>query len=387
MNETKIMLLRLSEAESWVGKIDLNVLMTRAVRVEQRMAKGVNLEDEQRRYHILCERIEFYTQQILARNVGKTEVLGGEYLSLLRLLSKRYPEEVARARLMANFCPKQFLGQHINQFENLTRRLGWFECSDVQTKIRFYKEAIESNKNVFELQIPWSEVGIHNEISDEGMVDLQKSFLDLKVVDEITENVDRSPFLNLKAQIDLVIQRVNQGLPAAVSFSDLRHDVIPEVLHDFVYGSGKPMYLPVTYADGSEAARFPIHCLRLRSGETMRKMREEPMIKVGQLSARHPEMDPQVRVYFFRNQEISIGKMSAEIDTVAYQKAKEIFLRMRAEGSFRLGYYQTGFQPAVVGFYRALTEELLDTAKKQPAIEVTPYYYLGGSYKAGKIWC
>jgi hypothetical protein len=38
--------------------------------------------------------------------------------------------------------------------------------------------------------------------------------------------------------------------------------------------------------------------------------------------------------------------------------------------------YQTGFQPVVVGFYRALIEILQEQIDKEPILEVTPFYFI-----------
>jgi len=386
MSESRITLLALSDEACVVDKVDLRSLMLKAVRVEQRMVKGVNLEDEQRRYHILCDRIEFYGHRKLSERAGNFVELESDYLEVIKNLSKHFQEEVIEARLAADFCPRELVEQHIGRFESLVNKLNLSRDESVQKKINFYHSALKSGWSVIELHVSWSQS--RNEADRSVDFDeLKRSFLALKVPDEITNMADRSPFLSLKDQIQKVINQDSKGISAAVSFSDLRHDVIAEVLHDFVFSSGRPMYLPVTYADGSKASPFPIYCVKPRSVEAMKVLRTEPILKVGQMSARHPEMDSEMKVYFFRNQEISIGRSAAEIDGVAYEKARELFLKMRTEGSFRIGYYQTGFQPAVVGFYRALTEELVTRSKMLPTIEVTPYYFLGGSYKTGKIWC
>jgi len=59
---------------------------------------------------------------------------------------------------------------------------------------------------------------------------------------------------------------------------------------------------------------------------------------------------------------------------------------MRDEGVYKIAYYQTGFQPAVVGFYRALTEELIYRATSMAKLSVTPYYFINGEYRVGKTW-
>ena len=193
----------------------------------------------------------------------------------------------------------------------------------------------------------------------------------------------------LKKQFEKVVSLTKQHAPAAINFSELRHDVIAEVTHDFVYRGGTPMYVPVIYADGTEAAPLPLFCLKPKSSEALTVLRQQPVLKVGMMSSRHSNegLDESVDIYWFRNQEISIGRTQAETDEVAYKKSKEQFAKMRTEGPFRIAFYQTGFQPAVVGFYRALAEELIARYKDPvPQLEVTPYYFMGGVYKVGKVW-
>jgi len=147
--------------------------------------------------------------------------------------------------------------------------------------------------------------------------------------------------------------------------------------------------VPVIYADGTEAAPLPLFCLKPKSADALTTLHEQPVFNMGMMSSRHSSdgLDVRVDVYWFRNQEISIGRTQAETDDVAYKKSKEQFLKMRTEGPFRIDFYQTGFQPAIVGFYRALAEELIAQYKNPIAqLEVTPYYFMGVVYKVGKVW-
>ena len=56
---THVILIAIPETECVLERLDLRVLMNRALKIEERMKKGVNLEDEQRRYQILCDRMEY----------------------------------------------------------------------------------------------------------------------------------------------------------------------------------------------------------------------------------------------------------------------------------------------------------------------------------------
>jgi len=218
---------------------------------------------------------------------------------------------------------------------------------------------------------------------------LKNAFLSLKISDSISEDRGGGHFVELRNQFEKVISLTKQHAPAAINFSALRHDVIAEIMHDFVYRGGSPLSVSVIYADGTEAAPLPLFQLRQKRAEALAVIHQQPVFNVGMMSSRHSNdgLDEEVDIYWFRNQEISIGRTQAETDEVAYKKSKEQFLKMRNEGPFRISFYQTGFQPAVVGFYRALIEELIVQNKNPVAqLEVTPYYFMGGVYKVGKVW-
>lgn len=381
MINTKVILVAIPDADCVYERLDLRTLMSRALKIEVRMEKGVNLEDEQRRYQIICDRMEYLGH--LVSSIKKVEIvnLRGDYLELLLLMKNKCPEETKRSGVMSNFCPANLLEKRIGLFEALAKQSGLLEQEEIKTKIKFYRAAAKKKSHVLELQELSTDEEMGESPTDEA---LREKFLSLPMSDGITSTQDTNSFIALRNQMNRVIAEVNKGIPTGVSFSDLSHNVITEILNEFVYGAGKPMYLPVVYADGTKARPFPIHCLKpLEKGKSPNL--PGPVINVGQLSGRHQEMDPKMNIYFFRNQEISTGKTAAETDEVAYQKAKEIFERLRKEGVYRIAYYQTGFQPVVVGFYRALTEALLQKGKAAPVLEVTPYYYFG-HYEKGKTW-
>jgi len=387
MSDTRIVLVALSDEQCNLGNLDLKRLMARALRVEKRMENKVLIEDEQRRYNTYCDRIEFYGHQLLLDGKVESCDLGNKYLDLIFEVKKKFPEEARNTRLTANFCPGEQIPPYLIQFERITKQAGVWDRDDVQKKLAFYQKAQVNGYSVVELMRAW----VPSADDEKSVIDseeLRKSFLALEVSDSITEDRGGGHFVALKNQIEKVVDLTDRKMPAAVNFSALRHDVIAEILHEYVYKKGRSMYVAVTYADGSEASPFPLFCLRTRNGESLRDLKQQPVLNVGMMSARHSNdgLDIKVNTYWFRNQEISIGRTQAEIDDVAYEKSKEMFLRMRSEGSYRINFYQTGFQPAVVGFYRALTEELIFREKSSASLEVTPYYLMGGEYKIGKSW-
>jgi len=383
MMKTTIWLVAIPDEACVMERLDLRTLMNRALKIEQRLKKKVDEEAEQRRYQILCDRIEYLGNQISISETIESVSLGTDYLDLLLRIQKQYPEECLSARLLANFCPAHLLEKQIEAFESLTKRAGIGEQKEVRDKTGFYRRAIKSGCHVLELP---EFISDEEEAGDLVAGDLHQKFLSLPMNDQITTSNNANAFIALRNQIKAVIAQVEKGIPAAVNVSDIAHNVITEILHEFVYKSGKPMYLPVVYGDGSKARPFPIHCLKPRKDNAIKALSVYPLLNVGMMSGRHHELDDLIKFYFYRNQEISTGKTAAETDETAYRKAKEIFPVIHREGIFRIAFYQTGFQPVVMGFYRALTEELIKREKLPPQLELIPQYYFGDYYENGKTW-
>lgn len=380
---TPVCLVAVSDADCALERLNLKVLMKRAVRIEERMIKGVNLTDEQRRYHILSDRIEYYGHILADETKIKTCELSSEYLELLAAANQINPDVVSVGRLITSFCPSELVVSHLTALLSVQTLPGFAQNTDLQMAVEFYHYAKDHNLNVIELQ-EFDVEGVDDiELGDE---EVENKFLSLRVRDDIVAQDEKNAFIALQNQIKLVVQTVRSGASAAVNFSDLRHDVIAEILHETVYGKGSRLAVPVMYADGSVANHFPLYCLKMRGKDGDYLLREAPVLNVGMMSERHPELDPKVKVYWFRNQEISTGKTAAEIDDVAYGKSKELLAKMRDEGIYKIAFYQTGFQPAVVGFYRALTEELIFRSTAMAKLSVTPYYFLNGEYRVGKTW-
>jgi hypothetical protein len=387
MSDTRIVLVAFNANQGMIGKVNLAVLMKRALRIEKRMETKVLIEDEQRRYNTYCERIEFYGHRLWVENIANSCDLGNMYLDLISKMRLKYPEETTKLRVSASFCPYEQISGYVKQFVYLSNRAGLGDKEEVKKKIEFYKKAEADGCSIIELLQPWmpSSVEKKNEIDS---AKLRESFLDLEISDSITLRGNGDPLIALKNQIAGVVDLTMKNISAAINFSELGHNFIAEALHEYAYMKGRPIYAPVIYADGSEAKPFPLFCLKQRSMETLNELHKLPIMNVGMMSARHSNdgLDIMVKTYWFRNQEISIGRTQAETDEVAYKKSKENFLALRPEGPYRIAFYQTGFQPAVVGFYRALVEELIFREKKPPELEVIPYYLLRDGYKIGEIW-
>ncbi|MDP6720558.1 MAG: hypothetical protein QGF59_17990, partial [Pirellulaceae bacterium] len=165
--------------------------------------------------------------------------------------------------------------------------------------------------------------------------------------------------------------------------SGVNNQVLSEGLREFVSAEPKqkPVNARVIYRDGSEADPFPLRALRLKESSA----NNLPILRVSLMSMRHPEMDTTVDAAWLRNGHVSLSRPAAETDQFVYKTSRTQLRELAEEGCVCLRVYQTGLEPAVVGFYRAVTEHLL----AQPAsIEVVPFYHDSreDSYHEGRPW-
>ncbi|MEO7651309.1 MAG: hypothetical protein ABIZ80_12660 [Bryobacteraceae bacterium] len=170
-------------------------------------------------------------------------------------------------------------------------------------------------------------------------------------------------------------QAVEAALPGGkINMSNQPHEVTTEVLAEFVTCAEGEVsgVIRVVYADGSEARPFPLRCL------PPSKARDEPevLLKAALMSMRHLEIDPLVDFAWFRNREVSQTRALADSDAFCFEYSQKQFAELRAVYRGKrvtLHLYHTGFEPAALGFYRALTL----TLQQERWITVVPHYFRG----------
>lgn len=137
---------------------------------------------------------------------------------------------------------------------------------------------------------------------------------------------------------------------------------IAELLHEFAHGtqSGEVRML---FEDGSQSPPFPGGCLRQPTGtQHLWKEGLRRLLQVGLFSRRHPLMDFAVDLYLLRNAEFK-GESHAVVEERACLAARRLLNEAgQAAGAngVLLDLYQTGWEPAVVGFWRGACETLRD---------------------------
>ena len=173
---------------------------------------------------------------------------------------------------------------------------------------------------------------------------------------------------------------IEDALPVGgkVNMSNQPHEVSTEILGQFVRAeTGQlPGRVRIIYADGSEAKAFP---LRILPVATAPSLTDAAQIAVALMSMRHLELDPVVDWAWYRNKEVSQTRPLAESDEFCYQYSLKQLAELYAAYSGRavvLNMYHTGFDPAAIGFYRAVATTLM---RRRGWLRVVPHYFRGGT--------
>jgi len=156
-----------------------------------------------------------------------------------------------------------------------------------------------------------------------------------------------------------------------------------------VYMDGQPNQMKIGYNDRSRGKPFPIRVLWKPEEGWDWHPKHTFHLHVGTLSFRHVDYDKHVDTYLIRDKETR-RLPQADIESLAYERMKELLEAPQLEGESCLSIYQTGLEPLVVGLYRALTEHLhyRNQAGLGP-LRVRPVFYLDdetGRQTTGTIW-
>jgi hypothetical protein len=151
-----------------------------------------------------------------------------------------------------------------------------------------------------------------------------------------------------------------------------------------MYAAASPgqnlVYAQVEYRDGSTGPDFPLRSVSMSN--IIPSGIEH--FRFSLLSVRHVELDRVVDGAWFRNSQISVGSRKVGVtDQLAYQISMEQLDKLAAEGPLLIELYQTGLEPAIMGFYRALVQLMRE---RPGTISVLPMYFTGQAFAAGKVW-
>jgi len=161
--------------------------------------------------------------------------------------------------------------------------------------------------------------------------------------------------------------------PRSIAPSGVQNAVVTEILREFVTTApdSSRVDVPIEYRDGSRSAQaFALRSLDLRK----QLAGAELDLRFALLSIRHTEMDAVVHGAWLRNAEVSRPRPAAQTDDLVYEISRTQLLELTSGGSrrVRIHLYQTGLETAVVGFYKAIVDHLLEF---KGTVAVQPMYF------------
>jgi len=172
-----------------------------------------------------------------------------------------------------------------------------------------------------------------------------------------------------------------KGSKAAINPFSVSNRTLTETLRHYVQARPgvPPIDIPVEYSDGSTADHFPALAASLTNG----LLPDWPVLRFTLMSIRHVEMDHIVDGAWFRNARISLHRPAGLTDADAFAVSKMQLAKIRNQGPRIIEMYQTGFQPAVTGFYRAVAIALIE---HPGSLCVVPKFFVGEGFEPGEPW-
>ncbi|MBU1181111.1 MAG: hypothetical protein KKF00_02895 [Proteobacteria bacterium] len=396
---------------STISRLNLSTFASDALSCERRVSKEVNLQDEHTRYTLICRQLEQeivhsgriqwikdwkeFPDIIRSGNFPATVCYDG-YLSILSRLADH---PINDDRLGASFFPPDQVEKHRQAFQLWAQQQGLSEAPVIKQRLVFLENAGRTDCGVVELQTSflssqYDEAVLAQYRGSAPKAEDAHQFINIPEF-EISE-LDRELFGEKgKKQhlLRILVGQIQEALRnnEPVSFGNQApHDVITEALNHFVFVTGdRPLttaQLRIAYSDGSEAEPFPVLCL-YRSSNADTTLVSRPL-KVSLMSMRHFELDPEIDFCWFRNREVSRTRTLAETDEFCYNTTTSQLEESLKQGDLYMHMFHTGFEPAIIGFYRGVVQKLLLLrSQKTPSLHVLPLYFRGGnSYQQGKSW-
>jgi len=387
MMNTQVQMLALPTAE-W-QRPSIAALIHDALVSERRIRKDSNTEIERGRYRLCCHHIETWAAGFAA-DALPTQTLSGRYiddLAGMATLMKRDPalsDLAAQARLAVSFVPPDQLRQHIAAFSQMAERAGLADSPDTRTRLAFLNSLAPGEFGIVELHRQFLVVAEESDIDDRH----ETKITGARPADQTPSDSPGSRAVpEASSGLSASIARVLAG-SNSINLSSVAHPVVTEILHQVAYGTSglSTDAVTVVYNDGSQAEPFAVGRLRLPEQEALASLLGLPPLRASLLSIRHLDMDTRVDMAWFLNQEASRPRPCAETDAFCCERTLAQLAALRRPTCIHL--YQTGLQPAVVGFYRALLEWLADHRQETPSLVVVPQYYddISKRYEHGAIW-
>jgi hypothetical protein len=421
----------------------LGGLFREAATLERRISKGVNLDEEQSRYAAVCEDLEGSVlgmlfpisdrrtfQYALDRQGFPALRIGPAHFDLLAaLLRQNHPIGFRDPqRVGATILPPNTVAEHRQAYLQLAKSAGFADEPAIRDRGQFLALAAKANCGVLELPNPLDDAEALPRVN--GLVQprigtwtarkrqfrawlrrytlvdwFARQFqpsanpVSLNRADWLLYGTDttkdRGEFM--KQRLRSQIEQALAGVGCVNMSGQQRHETATEVLQEFVVQKRgqQPGEARILYADGSEAAPFPLRCVA-PSRSNWKPTRE---LHVALMSMRHLQLDREIDINWLRNASVPADKTMADADDYCFQTSlrqlKELHT-LYAQDRLLLVLYHTGFEPAVIGFYRALVTLIRDTStwtdrvllrpNAADWIRVLPQFVRGDHFASAARW-
>lgn len=389
----------------------LRPLLRELATLERRILKGANLDEERARYAGLCADLEGVALELAvpgadrrafraALHAGRFPAtrVGPAYFDMLDALARSGRPVGFRDehRVGGSTVPPAALAAHCGAFRDAARASGFGDEPAVRERYRFAARAAQAGCGLVEIAeplddaeplprvngVPVPKVARWTAMRNRIRAALRRYTL-LEWASRQFAATGRPPIAPPRADWmlygtkegdnrgDFMKQRlrsqIEQALAGAGSVNmsgQQRHETATEVLQEYVVRApgSRPGTARILYADGSEAAPFPLRCVAPPRGAAWVATRE---LHVALISMRHLQLDRHIDINWFRNASVPANKTMADADEFCFRASLAQLAEVKAlyAGERLLMHlYHTGFEPAVIGFYRALVTLLTDTA-------------------------
>jgi|GEM_PF-2762667 len=183
------------------------------------------------------------------------------------------------------------------------------------------------------------------------------------------EKKDRGTLIaqRMRTQVE---QALSKGKP--IDLGAQRHNMAIPILNDYVHKESGSVRTdaPTIYGAGQSGKPFPLRCLNFLPPEWAPDL----TVHVGLMSMRHLDIDRYIDRYWFLNTEIqNIGFSEADHQCTTISLALfEELLGVYSGRKLQVHLYHTGYPPAILGFYRALTLTLASGRWPDGCLQVVP---------------
>lgn len=358
------------------GVMDLSQLVTQDLYDEKELVANINRKNVENRHYRVLNRIAYLGKIALTNSDVVEESFSSELFNQISLLVSKNCDQTKHLSLTKTIYPNHLLGEIIDEYKSFQPL-----SPDLEKLISFLKKAKARRQSVVVV------IDQHNkemERKEKKVIEddqLEVAFKGQFVVDKFIDYSDKNPYEIVEQEVWKAVNLAKIGRTNAINLSELPHEIITRILYSFSYrelkNSSYPISININYTDGSQARSFPFFRLKKRNVEEMKEFRKIKPLEIGMLSCRHQELDSIVDSYWLRNIEMKMaGSTSAEKDEFAYQTTKEKLTQVLEQNHpIRINFYQTGFPPVVIGFYRAVVEFLMETQEGSPYLEIITKIY------------